>query len=56
MKCKHENGWVVKEEFVVSDGDNENIIVDCECNNLNCKERIKLKFDIINVELAKNEN
>lgn len=56
MACKHENGWVLKEEIAInSSSSNEPFdehIIECECNNLDCKVRKKIKFDIINIEVV----
>lgn len=51
-ECKHENGWITKEEFclfndVLKNNDN---IIECECNNLDCNERRRFKFDLCCIE------
>lgn len=48
MNCKHENGWVAKEEFCIGSPESwgENIEVECECNNSGCGKRRTFRFDI----------
>jgi len=41
--CKHENGWVIKEEVCIGQ---EDIEVECECNNIGCGERRKFFITI----------
>ena len=48
-KCKHDNGWVLKEEICImpdESGCECGLIANFECNNLNCKERKRFKFTI----------
>jgi len=55
MICKHKDGWVVKEEFAISDeGECE---VECECNTIGCKKRKTFIFNIENMrEQIKREH
>jgi len=50
ITCKHENGWVLKEEIVIDEEGDDNLIAEFECNNIGCRKRKKFKFDVINVE------
>lgn len=57
MKCKHKDGWILKEEIVINlDGDTYDIEAEVECNDIGCKKRKKIKFDICNVKEIENAN
>jgi len=55
IKCSHGNGWVCRDEFCFFDkGDNDDIEVEAECNNCDCREKRRFKFDIENVKEVKD--
>lgn len=52
-KCKHENGWICKEEFCVGidtniDDSDYQLIADFQCNNLDCKKIKRFRFGVCN--------
>lgn len=54
MKCKHEDGWVIKEEIAINpDWENDNLESEFECNTVGCNARKTFKFDITNIEEKK---
>jgi len=60
MKCKHENGWIVKNsqdfELVLFDGDFvEADDVEVYCNNLGCQETKRFRIIGGIAEEIKNE-
>ena len=50
-ECKHTDGWILKEEIVISTKwENDNNIAEFECNHLDCGAKKKFKFDIDNIK------
>lgn len=52
VECKHDNGWILKDEISIMDDGEDNIEAIFECNNIGCGCLRKLKFDINNVEVV----
>lgn len=49
-KCKHKDGWILKEEIVIFlDGHTNDTEAEVECNDIGCGKRKKIIFDICNV-------
>lgn len=51
MKCKHEDGWIVKEEICINDNILDEIETEVECNKTGCGKRMIATFTIMSLKL-----
>ena len=53
MKCKHKDGWLLVDNFVLSDRNdfamNTDFECDFVCNTSGCNKRIRIQFDVTNI-------